>query len=230
MRIVLITPEYPPADRMGGIGTHSATVAPALAQRGDEVRVERLDHRWLPTPAAAQLWSRRTIAAAADRFRPDVVQAAEWEAEAWWLTRFGRCPVVTRLATPTYLLEELNKPPSDRRQRLVQRLERDQTRRSAAIFAPSRAILERVGSDWELDPTRLERIPNPISIGQIERAGASEPPFPLPARFIVFLGRIERRKGVEVLAAALPRVLGAHPELEALLIGRDPGDDGGAVT
>lgn len=246
MRIVLITPEYPPSDRMGGIGTHSATVAPALAGRGHEVcvvtrgipgveerdgvRVERLDHRWLPNRSAEHLLSLRTIAAAARRFRPDIVQAAEWEAEAWWLARFSRRPLVTRLATPTYLLEELNHPPPDPRARLVRRLERDQARRSSLVYAPTHAILDRVGGDWGLDPDRLELIANPVSIREIERAGESEPPFPLPKRFLVFLGRIERRKGIEALAAALPRVLGAHPGVEALLIGPDPGDEGGALT
>ena len=39
MRIVVITPEYPPSDRSGGIGTHSETVAPALARRGHDVCV-----------------------------------------------------------------------------------------------------------------------------------------------------------------------------------------------
>ncbi|MGB2875427.1 MAG: glycosyltransferase [Gaiellaceae bacterium] len=242
----MITPEYPPSDRMGGIGTHSATIAPALARQGHEVcvltrgtpgveehdglRIERLDHRWLPNRPAEHLLSLRAIAAAARRFGPDVVQAAEWEAEGWWLARFGRFPVVTRLATPTYVLEQLNRPPSDPRASLVRRLERDQTRRSAAVYAPTRAILERVGTDWGLDPSRLELIPNPVSIDEITRAGKAEPPFPLPARFLVFLGRIERRKGVEELAAALPRVLGANPGAEALLIGPDPGEEGGALT
>lgn len=238
MRIVLITPEYPPATRAGGIGTHSATVAPALAARGNEVcvltrgspgseerdglRVERLDHRWLPSRPAEHLLSLRTIAAAARRFRPDVVQAPEWEGEGWWAARFGAAPLVTRLATPTYVLEELNRPPSDFRARLVRALERDQARRSAVVYAPTRAILDRVGHDWGLDPSRLERIANPLSIDAVERAGRGEPPFPLPDRFLVFLGRIERRKGVEQLAAALPRVLGANPDVAALLIGPDP--------
>jgi glycogen(starch) synthase len=239
MRIVLITPEYPPSDRIGGIGTHSATIAPALVRRGHEVgvvtrgtpgveehegvRVQRLDHRWLPNRPAEHLLSLRAIAAAARRFRPDVVQAAEWEAEAWWVARFGRVPVVTRLATPTYILEELNRSPRDARAALIRTLERDQTRRSAAVYAPTRAILERVGADWRLDQTRLERIPNPVSMAEIEAAGRGDPPFALPERFVVFLGRIERRKGVEELAVALPRVLEANPGVEALLIGPDPG-------
>jgi len=246
MRIAVITPEYPPSDRIGGIGTHSATIAPALARRGHEVgvvtrgtpgieerdgvRVERVDHRWLPNRPAEHLLSLRTIAAAVRRIRPDVVQAAEWEAEAWWLARFGRLPVVTRLATPTYVLEELNQTPRDSRADLIHRLERDQTRRSAAVYAPTQAILERVGRDWGLDETRLERIPNPVSVAEIESAASGEPPFPLPERFLVFLGRIERRKGVEELAAALPRVLEANPGVEALLIGPDPGDERGALT
>jgi glycogen(starch) synthase len=246
MRIVLITPEFPPGTRAGGIGTHSATIAPALARRGhdvcvltrgapgleerDGVRLERLDHRWLPNRPAEHLLSLRTIAAAARRFRPDVVQAPEWEAEGWWVGRFGRTPLVTRLATPTYLLEELNRRPSDSRARLVRALERDQARRSAAVYAPTRAILERVAADWRLDRARLERIPNPVSIEEIERAGAGEPPFDLPDRFIVFVGRIERRKGVAELAAALPRVLGANPDVHALLIGPDPGTEEGALT
>jgi glycogen(starch) synthase len=246
MRVVLITPEYPPATRAGGIGTHSATIAPALAREGhdvcvltrgsprveehDGVRVERLDHRWLPNRSAEHLLSLRSIAAAARRFRPDIVQAAEWEAEGWWVARFGTLPLVTRLATPTYLLEELNRPPPDLRARLVRRLERDQARRSAAVYAPTRAILERVEGDWALQASRLERIPNPVSIAEIEAAGRGEPPFPLPARFLVFLGRIERRKGVEQLAAALPGVLQADPGAEALLIGPDPGDEEGALT
>src|SRR5439155_17821219 len=222
------------------------TIAPALVRHGHEVgvvtrgapgveehdgvRVERVDHRWLPNRPAEHLLSLRTIAAAVRRFRPDVVQAAEWEAEAWWLARFGRLPLVTRLATPTYILEELNRPPRDPRAKLIRRRERDQTRRSAAVYAPTKAILDRVGGDWNLDESRLERIPNPVSIADIDAAARAEPPFPLPERFVVFLGWIERRKGVEELASALPRVLDGSPGVEALLIGPDPGDEGGALT
>src|SRR2546430_2182261 len=171
MRVALISPEYPPADYLGGIGTHTAAVAPALARRGHEVcvitrgeagddvedgvRVLRLDHRWVPNRSAETLLALRKIARAVDRFRPDVVQAAEWEAEAWWVSRFRRGPVVTRLATPSYVLDELNRRPVDLRARLIQALERDQTRRSTLVFAPTQAILDRVATDWTLSADRL---------------------------------------------------------------------------
>lgn len=245
MRIALVSSEYPPADYLGGIGTNTATVAPALARRGHEVcvvtrgqesddiedgvRVIRVDHRWLPSRPAETLLALRTIAQAVDRFRPDVVHAAEWEAEAWWVTRFRQRPVVTRLATPSYVLDELNRRPRDARARLVRALERDQARRSILVFGPTRAILDRVSADWGLNEDRLMLVPNPVEIETIRAAGTRLPPMPLPSRYLLFFGRLERRKGIEVLAAALPEVLERHSDVHAVFIGRDAGDEGGEL-
>ena len=243
MRLALISAEYPPADRMGGIGTNTAAVAPALAERGHDVTVitrgpggtvesrgvtvVRLDHRWVPNRPAELLLARRGIAQAIRRVRPDLVQAAEWEAEAWWVARFHSQPVVTRLATPSFVLDELNRNRVDARARLVRGLERDQARRSSLVFAPTRAILDRIGTEWELDPDRLAIVRNPVEIEPIRTAGAAAAAMKLPERFLCFFGRMERRKGIEVLAAALPAVFARHPDVHAVFIGRDPGDEGG---
>ena len=244
VRLVLISREYPPAERMGGIGTHTATTARALARRGHDVcvisrgdettyeeegvLVHRLRDRWLPQPAAERLWARRRTAAVARRFSPEVVQAAEWEAEAWWLARFAAVPLVTRLATPTYLLDELNHGAPRPETALVRRLEREQARRSAAVYAPTRAIADRVGADWGL--ADVELIPNPVDVDDVLRLGTgSDPGLSLPARFLAFFGRLERRKGIETLAQALRHALARHPDVHAVLIGRDPHDEGGAL-
>ena len=245
MRIVLISPEYPPADHMGGIGTNTVTVARALARRGDEVlvvtrgssvsyeddgvQVERLERRWLPNQVAERMLAYRRVAAAARRFRPDVVQAAEWEAEAWWVARRTSIPVVTRLATPTYMLDLLNFGQLRPQTAFVRRVERDQARRSAIVFAPTLAIADRVSADWRLPSGAVEIVPNPVEIDEVVRAGRTELPLELPSRFLVFIGRLERRKGIEVLGRALARVLAEQPDLHALLIGRDAGEEGGAV-
>ncbi|MBA2615800.1 MAG: glycosyltransferase [Actinobacteria bacterium] len=247
MRVAFITPEYPPAERMGGIGTNTATVAPALARAGHEVvvvargegperttrdgvEIVRVRPRAIPLSTASRILARRQIGHAALRFRPDVIQAPEYEAEGWWVARRSGVPLVTRLATPTYLIERLNGRPRDPRRDLLRRLERDQTVRSAAVFAPSRALADLVSRDWGLPPGSVSVIPSPVDARAIEAAMIAEPSVALPRRFLCFLGRLERRKGVEPLAMALPVVLGAHPDVHAVLIGRDPGEDGGALT
>jgi glycogen synthase len=244
VRVVLVSSEYPPASRGGGIGTNTEITAGALAARGHEVHVltrgdgsatvsegvtvHALHHRWVPHAAAERFVALRGIAAAARRLRPDVVQAAEWEAEAWWLSRFDRVPVVTRLATPTHVLEELNYGRQLGETALVRRLEREQARRSVAVYAPTRAIAERIRAEWGLDAVEL--IPNPVDVDAVrEQAAVTPPPITLPSRFVCFFGRLERRKGIEPLAAALAEVLPRHPDVHAVLIGRDPNDDNGAL-
>lgn len=249
MRVALLTPELPTRLGGGGIGTYIAIVAEALAGLGHDVRivsrasVPGREHRGveviavdavgLPGPAAARLANvgrladLGRLAAAARAWRPDVAHAAEWEALAWWLARRGRVPVVTHLATPTYLVDVLNGRPPSARTGLVRRLERDQARRSAAVVAPSRAIARRVGRDWGLDPEAIDVVPNPLDVAAVRSAGEGEPPGPLPDRFVAFNGRLERRKGVGELAAALPGVLARHPDVHAVLVGRDAGEPGG---
>lgn len=245
MRVVLVSREHPLGEPRGGIGTYTATASRALARAGHEVtvvtrgeaadlredgvRVLRLDHRSLPHRLPERLLAARRTAHVVAALRPDVVQAAEWEAEAWWLARRSAIPVVTRLATPTYLVERLNGVGPDPRADLLRRLEADQARSSAAIVAPSQAIADRVGGDWGLQPGRITVIRNPVETDAVRAAGARPAPVALPERFVLFTGRLERRKGVHVLAEALPAVLRAHPDLHVVMLGDDAGAAGGDV-
>jgi len=247
LRIVLVTPEYPPAVGVGGIATYTATTARALAAAGHVVRVVtggeqsqrstddgvelvRIRHRWVPEPRAQRLLATMRVARAASSFRPDVVQAVEWEAHGWWLARRSRLPLVTRLATPTYLVEELNLGGVRPETELVRRLEREQTQHSAAVYAPTRAISERVATDWAIPPERVHVIPNPVDVAGVESTAArATTPDGVPGDAIVFIGRLERRKGIDELGQALARVMVDRPGQHAVLIGRDAREDGGAV-
>src|SRR6266511_133209 len=235
MRISLLAPEYPPLDLLGGIATHTHTMARALARAGhdvqvvtpgpsgvareDGVTVTRVAASARLHPVAERFRTNRRLAKATLSWRPDVVHAAEWEATAWWLTRFARLPVVTRLATPTRIVMGLNGKRWVPHTHLLDRLEREQTRRSAAVYAPTKAIAMRVGSEWGIAPELIPVIPNSIDLGAVRAAGALEPSRLLPARFIVFFGRLEARKGIVPFGQALPAVLDAQPDLHAILVG-----------
>src|SRR5215204_2601635 len=246
MRIALISREHPANTAGGGIGTYTMTMGTALARLGHEVnvltrgsgkprvedgvRVIPLEPPTLPNPVADRLFRARGVARAALRASVDVVQAPEWEADAWWVARRQILPLVTRLATPTYLVELLNQGAPAARTSVIRRMERDQARRSQALVAPSEAIADRVSRDWGLDRSRIEVIPNPIDGAAVRAAGEKNPAVTLPERFLLFIGRLERRKGVEELARALPSVLREHPEVHAVILGRDAGAPGGGVA
>jgi glycogen synthase len=248
MRIALVTPEYPDTPGMGGIGTNAATLAQELTRRGHEVfvvmpdvadrqyavagvAVHKLRRPRLPDPHAAALLTRRRIARLVARLGVDVVHAAEYGALAWWIARWSAVPVVTRLATPTYVVEELNRRRAGQPRTAVRRwMERNQAKHSAAVYAPTRSIADRVGGDWGPGLPEIEIISNAIDVSAVRRAAERPPALELPERFLAFYGRLERRKGVDTLGRALPRILSAHPDLHAVVVGSDPGDEGGAVT
>ena len=246
MRVALISREHPSKTSGGGIGTYTMTMGAALARLGHEVtvltrgseepriedgvRVIALPHRALRSSTAERLAAARRAARAALGADAQVVQAAEWEADAWWLARRRTLPVVTRLATPTYLVDLLNHGLPRAGTGVVRRMERDQAQRSQALVAPSKAIADRVAGEWGLDRSRIEVIPNPIDGAAVRAAGKNEPEVPLPERFVLFVGRLERRKGIEELAGALPGVLREHPDVHAVVLGRDAGTDGGGVA
>lgn len=231
MRIVLISSEYPGTPTMGGIGTNTAAVAAGLARRGHDVHVVTKGDGGRQRDGDVTLWrtrprrrlTRLIMSIRALVLRPDVVHAAEFGADAWWIARFARIPVVTRLATPTYLVDLLNHRVPTVRSRFIDFLERDQVRRSVAVYAPSRAISDVVAHDWRLPPERTEYIPNPLDIEAVRRAGATPIDIPLPERYIAFSGGFERRKGLLDLGVAAREVLRADPDMHLVCVGR-PGD------
>jgi glycogen synthase len=246
MRISLLTPEYPPRKRLGGIATHTLTMAKALTAAGHEVQVvtpgppgvvcedgvtiARVMVGTRLHPLVERFLTYRRLAKAALSWRPDVVHSAEWQANAWWLTRFTRIPAVTRLATPTGMVMDINGKRWGPGTYLLDYLERDQTRRSAVMYAPTKAIARDVGLRWGIAPELIHVIPNSIDLAAVRKAGASELTGPLPARFIVFVGRLEVRKGIVPLGQALPAVLSAYPDLHAVLVGDEDAESAAEIA
>lgn len=145
---------------------------------------------------------------------------------------------VVKLHTPSYLVRRAGDTPASWTQRLrflagALRRGRWQTIPTAATYvaahdperscalladeiaAPCRAIADEVGREWSLPEERLSVFPLPH---EPPSALLALPP-PERIRTIAFLGRLEPRKGVLELAAAIPEVLRAAPHLRFRFIG-----------
>jgi glycosyltransferase involved in cell wall biosynthesis len=220
MHIVLLTPEF--GGGTGGIGTSLSTLTKGLIQRGHRVTVvtrgpvdpavRSPQYRLVRIPCPRGhlgRWAFRLISdAAAWSVRPDVVHAPEWGAVAAVLACSSRLPIVTRLDTPSFLVRELNRArPATPTEALVERAERLQARRSRLVLPASVALGSLVQRRWDLSPANVRVLRYAVDIPYLsERAGGSGPEA-VPAGGIVFIGRLEARKGIDVLVPLLVEAL-----------------------
>jgi glycosyltransferase involved in cell wall biosynthesis len=253
LRICLISREYPPETHIGGIASYTYKTAGALARLDHEVHVvtaawkpgaeyvERGVHvhrfeepRVKPRELQAVAHAARVARTVAGiRGTLDVVQACEWGGEAalYALTPDRRPLLVTRLATPLFLVERINEHSRMGARGYGQRaLERLQALRSDAVISPTRALARIVSDGWHLPleritvvPTGMEMLPPETGLDGAAPAEVGDTPY------VLYFGRLEERKGVHVLGQALPRVLAAHPALRAVFVGDDLGYRGGSM-
>ncbi|WP_454048718.1 glycosyltransferase family 4 protein [Cellulomonas sp. Marseille-Q8402] len=172
--------------------------------------------------AAVRRAHRRTTGAGYDR-----VFLPEWAALGVALPRTA--PLLTNLATSTRLTNEISGFTSrsfgargGAVVALQSRLEDRQVRRSAGLVAISQAMLRwNAATFGTLPPARVVR--NCIDVERVQAAAEAGP---LPAGWpagddpvVLFLGRLERRKGVTDAFGAFAGVVRRHPAARLVLAG-----------
>lgn len=200
------------------------------------VWVHRLVVGERPMPAEAKalgvpahIWNhaatmRDEVARIATHRRVDVVEAPVWDAEGIALLLDGRFPLVTSLQTTLRIALESH--PEWARDEAFMRdfgapmlaIEKLLFERSAGIHSISRAIAERIAADYgvSFDGPRLGLVP----LGLDDRS--LEPAVPAGDGVrLLFVGRLEKRKGIGELLEVAPRLLERHPGLALTLVGDD---------
>lgn len=160
----------------------------------------------------------------------DVVSAPIWDAEGAACLADGTLPVVTSLhSTYRLVLPSKRKWLEDKTYRRlhVDKLIAAETwllERSSLILGNSNAILRDIEAAYglALDPARVRVVPHGLA-----HEFPAAPPVRGPGCRILFVGRFETRKGIDILAAAIPAVLEAAPEARFVLAGDPDVDEDG---
>lgn len=232
MRITFVCNEYPPAPQ-GGIGTFTYHFARALVGAGHKITVvglsdndsERIDEgvRVVTLGGArgrGQFARRRALRDWLERDtirnRTDIVELPEFEGMLPF--RFDACPVVVRLhlsaSTIAFHRFRLPSPSMYYCERKTLSLHRN-------WIAVSEHVLAMTRKTFILEPRRSKRIYN-----FAPPAGTIDPEEIATIRhrygdFVLFVGKVNPRKGALVLARAAREFLRAHPDLQLVYLGAD---------
>ncbi len=228
----------------GGIGRQYAAMLPVFADEGIDVDVvlvsrdslgaspgwPRVQVRLEVPPGWARgalwmLWGAVHVRRTARAGGYDAVLAPEWLGLAAFVPT--STPLVTNLVTGARLADEIGSPSSRRAwlsrwSRWVQyALERRQVRRSHGVVAISQAIL---GWYRESDPALPDSrvIPNCIDVDRVTGAAhtAGLPPgWPGGRRVLLFVGRLEHRKGIVSVLEAFRDIAETRADVDLVAAG-----------
>lgn len=152
----------------------------------------------------------------------DVAESPELLAEALYTTVTRVVPMAVRLYTPhsKFMAENLHNTAATFDHMLIATLERVAMAGADVLTSPSRDLAEYIAQDLPCPVENITIIPNPIDPQEFSPEGhlALQPD---GRQTVLFVGRLEERKGVHFLVKAMPQVLKACPNTRFVIIGDD---------
>jgi glycosyltransferase involved in cell wall biosynthesis len=247
MNICLISREYPPDTAWGGIGTYTYNLAQGLVAQGQQVHVicqsldvdresmdrgvfvHRVAHKsFFPFKGKLREFGLRweysqsvydTLVRVIERHNLDIVEAPNLSGEGFIYSFHKKTPLVTRLHTHfSEVMHFLNWPKTlDRR--LSCWFENIAILRSDLITCSTKAHAHLVAKEIGCNPDKIRIIPLGIPMPTI--TAGSSPKRNAKSFNVLFVGRLEKRKGIHILIQSIPLVLKEFPHVNFVIIGRD---------
>jgi len=246
IRVAFVSGEYPPG-YSGGIGRFTQDLATGLAQIGHEVhviapspdsytvnveegvwvhrlKIQDRDIPGLDRSPLKQTWLNiaalyHEVLSVHERRPLDIVSAPLWNCEALMPCLDPRFPTAMALTTTFRTIAGIH-PSWDASPNVRARLglERMTAPQSTYRHAISQAILEDVDEHYGPLPGWSKLIPLGVRDRAPRFSGSQGDPDHLN---LLFVGRLERRKGVDLLLQIVPDLLAEFPNLNVQLVGQD---------
>lgn len=161
----------------------------------------------------------------------DVIEIPEWLGGALFLGEALTPPIVIRLHSHLELVRRLNRQGPSWDSRLAAYLEARALRRGRLLVANSHALADELARDYGYPRAFIEVLPLGVELARFsgQRDARLKERLELPPETVIalFVGRIERRKGVERLIEAFAVAAARLPYLHLVLAGRDTALPGG---
>lgn len=247
MKIAFISFEFPPDTAIGGIATYTEHAALLMAKKGHRVEVftSSPERESLNETINENLSVHRLHTTDRDNFSKlilpvftqrheqiqfDIAESPEYSYEGMEIKKtFPDLPMILRFHTPSFWVRFLNKKfvTNNFKEKIKTTLgikqyqkEKDKEYRFSQMadgwVVPCTSMKNILVKHWRLDAGRIELIPNPF----LPAESLLNIPVDTHSNTVSFIGRLEVRKGVTQLAAAIPLVLQKNPDVQFRFIGK----------
>ena len=240
MKIGIYSPLYPGAGAPCGVGTYTRNLANGLYDLGHELHVLTIGsqsrvcrdnrvtihaqtanyfpviERFLPGSGSCYRIGRAMLRLAASQ-QLDIVEFANWEGLGLWFALGRSVPMVVRLHTSSQEAHTIDGRSIRGPVKWDVRREGWQARMADALVTHSVAHQREMANELGIDQDRIAVIPH----GVVAYPRFQRPQSSGTELNVVFLGRLEARKGAVDLLRAIPRILAAVPQVRFTLIGKD---------
>jgi glycosyltransferase involved in cell wall biosynthesis len=248
MKIAFLSPAWPVAQAQNGIATYVDIMTRALRKAGHEcvvitpnlIGADNERDVFQIGPIKQPIWEKaakairrrisgehvsdnkpyaRAIAEAIDTASQtgpiDIVEIEESFGHSYHLQKLLAAPVVIRLHGPHFLVHQ-GKVEKCNRQRID--AEGVAMRTSQAVTCPSRSVLDKVASYYNLDEGFGTAIPNPVEItANAWRLDACN------HNMLLFVGRFDSTKGADIMLSTFSGLAARYTDLKLLMLGKDVG-------
>lgn len=238
MRICLVHEEYPDETNFGGIATYQKRIAEEYVNQGHKVFViaralknaQRYNEngvditRIYVEPTGDQVENyityRKLVAEKLkelqDKDLIDIIEVPDWGAETVFFEDFRKVPLVVRLHTPLKVWLKYNKNNFGEVTNKLLAWEEKMLNCADLITCCSNILKKMIVKDFKISSRRILVTPNPANLKGFFKDESIE-----KQDRILYVGSLEERKGVCVLAKALNLVFEEFPKVQVDFIGKD---------